>query len=223
MNKQNLQETKMQNLKTELDRVITFNKLMKREVGNRDHLFLQSQLLVKEGIKELSEAAYQQDRIKLRDALADTVVVAIGGAYICSGSSDDLSEPFQAIGESGIIYQAVTACVLYVESDQLSSEELGGMFHAVINCVECFAISEGIDLANDLKAVNDSNFSKFCKTANEALATIHKYKTEFGVDSEYRATGDDNYPFAVYVAETKGDFPKGKLLKSVDYQGPIFS
>lgn len=210
----------MNKLQTQLGRVIAFNKIMGREVGNRDHLFLQSQLLVQEGITELSDAVYKQDRTMLRDALADTVVVAVGGAYICKGEYSFISDEFDTDFEN--ICFAVSTAV----SDSIFREDIemiaGSFDFTILNAVN-YAMLHSIDLADDLRAVNDSNFSKFCKTPNEALSTIRKYKTEYGVDSEYRATGNDEYPLAVYSTKTVGDFTKGKLLKSINYQEPVFS
>ena len=147
----------MADLQEELARVIEFNQLMKRKVGNREHIYLQAQLLVEEGIKELAEACFEKNRTKLRDALADTVVVAMGGYYIAGGkgipvallSGDCLGDIVCYVGDT-ITAAANDNCD--VKSD----------FETVIDAVTGFALAEDVNLSADLKAVNDSNFSKFC-------------------------------------------------------------
>ena len=214
----NNEELTMDELQVELNRVVEFNKLMGREVGNREHLFLQSQLLVQEGIKELSEAVYKQDRLKLRDALADTAVVAMGGVYISGGSSKAKT----LNGFLGFIYKSIAVCVESVADESLNPDYMADDFYDVIHWVKAYSKSNDIDIADDLRAVNDSNLSKFCKSPQEATETMLKYQREFGVPSEYRQTGNEDYPFAVYSTETVGDFTKGKLLKSVNYKSPVF-
>ena len=49
----------MADLQEELARVIEFNQLMKREIGDPEHIYLQAQLLVQEGITELAEACFK--------------------------------------------------------------------------------------------------------------------------------------------------------------------
>ena len=86
----------MTDLNKELERAVELAKLLNREVGNEEHIFLQANLLVEEGISELSKAVFDDDREQLRDALADTVVVAMGGVYM-TGDKVDIHRSFSSV------------------------------------------------------------------------------------------------------------------------------
>ena len=47
----------MTDLNKELERAVELAKLLNREVGNADHIFLQANLLVEEGITELKQGS----------------------------------------------------------------------------------------------------------------------------------------------------------------------
>lgn len=87
------------------------------------------------------------------------------------------------------------------------------------------AYRAGIDANEDMKIVHESNMSKFCKTSDEAIHTAAKYE-KIGVMVSYR--NQANGMIAVVSAQdqtgTDGKFyPKGKLLKSVNFVEPIFN
>lgn len=209
-------------LQREIERVCEFNRIMGREIGNREQLYLQSVLLIQEGITELSEAIYKKDRMLLRNAVADTAVIAIGGAYIC-GFSERIAVEYNITCYPGLLETVAycVACSAEVRSG-FGISDVGIEYAGLIDYIAGYAEAESIDLAEDLKAVNDSNFSKFCCDEAEAMATISHYHNVHGVSAEYKQTGNAAYPIAVYSAKTKGDFIKGKLLKSINYKAPIF-
>ena len=92
----------------------------------------------------------------------------------------------------------------------------------VISAVVSYSRSVKVNLAADLKAVNDSNLSKFCLTIAEGIDTQQQYLTQFNLESELKETGNPDYPYAVYSLEEKGNFKIGKLLKSINYKAPQF-
>lgn len=202
-------------LQIEIDRIIQLNKLMGREVGNKDQIFLQAQLLVEEGIVELSDAIYRNDRTALRDAVADAFVVAVGGCYLTNSLDIEIGEmrvlDFEVIQRIALLVSCVSA-----------DEEIDGDFPACAYNLNGFSIVKNINLAADLKAVNDSNLSKFCKTEQEVIDTINKYMLNHDLDCEDKETGDPEYPYAVFSTENKGNFKAGKLLKSINYKEPVF-
>lgn len=76
----------------------------------------------------------------------------------------------------------------------------------------------------DMKVVHESNMTKFCKDPMEAVNTAAKYE-KIGVQVQYR--NQANGLIAVVSAQdqtgTDGkEYPKGKLLKSVNYVEPQF-
>jgi NTP pyrophosphatase (non-canonical NTP hydrolase) len=81
----------------------------------------------------------------------------------------------------------------------------------------------GIDAQADLQEINRSNMSKFCTTQVEAIHTAAKYE-KLGVVVSYRHL--DNGWVAVRSAKDQigkdgKDYPKGKLLKSINYSAPV--
>lgn len=81
----------------------------------------------------------------------------------------------------------------------------------------------GIDGDLDMKAVFESNMSKFCKDELELQRTIEKYnalKVAFFVEGEFptkclKAVQD-------CIDDLGNQYRKGKFLKAVGYQPPVF-
>lgn len=81
----------------------------------------------------------------------------------------------------------------------------------------------GYDADLDMDLVNESNMSKFCRTQEEALQTGAKYET-IDVQVEYRNI--DGLIAVVsridQIGKDNKHYPKGKLLKSINYFDPRF-
>lgn len=82
----------------------------------------------------------------------------------------------------------------------------------------------GFDADEDMAEVQRSNMSKFCSDRMEAVETAHKYE-KLGVLCNY------NQPSPGVIAVVSADdqtgfdgkaYPKGKLLKSVNFKEPNF-
>lgn len=65
-----------------------------------------------------------------------------------------------------------------------------------------------------LKAICDSNMSKFCDTLEDAKDTVDHYK-DLGIETGYVF----NEKFNKYVIKDK----KGKILKSIKFKKPVFN
>lgn len=81
----------------------------------------------------------------------------------------------------------------------------------------------GYDADDDYNTVFNSNMSKFCSTLEEANETIEMYEG-WGIRATIRPKG--GY-YAVISADDQTDidgkfFPKGKLLKSINFTSPVF-
>jgi hypothetical protein len=80
----------------------------------------------------------------------------------------------------------------------------------------------GIDVDADMEEIQQSNLSKFCHSMEEALQTGAKYE-ELGVLCSYRHLPEGL--IAVVSAQDQygkdgKHYPKGKLLKSVNFREP---
>lgn len=86
------------------------------------------------------------------------------------------------------------------------------------------AYRAGQNADTDMKVVHESNMTKFCKDHLEAVKTASKYEL-IGVDVQYR--NQANGLIAVVSAKDQvgndgKQYPKGKLLKSINYLEPQF-
>ena len=211
----------MTDLNKELERAVELAKLLNKEVGNSDHMMLQAKLLNEEGLIELGEGIFEDDRTKLRDALADTVVIGMGGFYIGAiGFVSLVDTDVSANSYVSDIFGSST--VAYDSAVHKNIDDAGYDMMRVVRHVIGFAKRVGVNLASDLKAVNDSNLSKFCLTEGEAILTATAYSVNYDLKSEIKETGNPDYPYAVYSLEEKENFKIGKLLKSINYKSPQF-
>lgn len=86
--------------------------------------------------------------------------------------------------------------------------------------VKNVAFFQGINVQNlvkEFQAVSTSNFSKFCKTEEEAIQSVEAYKNgthpnKLGekIETFYTKTNNPSYPFVVKRYD-------GKILKSINY------
>lgn len=81
----------------------------------------------------------------------------------------------------------------------------------------------GFDADADMAEVHRSNMSKFCANIEEAIHTAVKYE-KLGIRSNYKH--HDTCIAVVSAANQIGtdskSYPKGKLLKSVNFKEPVF-
>ncbi|WP_027854442.1 nucleoside triphosphate pyrophosphohydrolase family protein [Marinobacterium litorale] len=83
----------------------------------------------------------------------------------------------------------------------------------------------GIDADADMAEVQASNLSKFCKSHSEAEQTAMAYE-KLGLDVTFRTPTLDLITVISAKDQTGSDgkfYPKGKLLKSVNFKEPSFS
>ena len=66
-----------------------------------------------------------------------------------------------------------------------------------------------------LKAICDSNMSKFCSTLDEAKATVEHYKENLDIEARY----EFNEKYNKYVIKNK----QGKILKSINFRKPVIN
>lgn len=64
-----------------------------------------------------------------------------------------------------------------------------------------------------LKAVCDSNMSKFCYSLEEAKSTVEHYKDNFDIEAHF----EFNDEYKAFVIKNK----QGKILKSINFRKPV--
>lgn len=129
---------------------------------------------------------------------------------------EELAEQADAIGDTivttlGIALQCtdeyiIDACMDYVET--------------TIECSE----KKGFNTKYIMDEIQAANLSKLCSNQDEVIQTTENYE-KLGVKCYVVDT--ENQMFGVYCAETVTAkdgkfFPKGKLLKSINWREPVF-
>jgi len=114
--------------------------------------------------------------------------------------------------ETNELYSAIAANDL--------TEICDGLFDSLWTITQ-LAMMHGININDLTRAGYISNMSKFCKTSEEAQATVGAYTTgthpnKLGVciATDYEQVGD------LYVVRRKSD---GKVMKSINFKEPDFS
>lgn len=184
----------------QVERAIEWQNLIGHDCVHRSNL-----LLIEEGITELYEAEEYKD---IRDAICDTVVVAAGALAALGYDAPNYSATPEASNKESI-QSAVISC-LKTSSDT----HYAYLINACFDFYELELIAYNI--VSDLKAVNDSNYSKFCDCPVTAKASCDKY-AEQGVKAEFRRLFNGQY--GIFAIGNK-DIPDGKLLKGINYQEP---
>ena len=87
----------------------------------------------------------------------------------------------------------------------------------IINNLSFYAGFTEEEIEEEAKLVRESNFSKFCKTENEAIESIvaylkgeHPNKLGESVDCKYYETGNTEYPYVIKRLD-------GKIMKSINF------
>lgn len=82
----------------------------------------------------------------------------------------------------------------------------------------------GFDADKDMDEVHNSNMSKFCHTTDEAARTAQKYEM-LGIDCMFRYLDDGAIAVISAANQTVSGkyYPKGKLLKSINFKEPVFT
>ena len=80
----------------------------------------------------------------------------------------------------------------------------------------------GFDADADMEEVHRSNMSKFCHSHDEAGKTALSYE-QLGLNVTFRFLADKRIAVISAKAQTVNDkyYPKGKLLKSINFKEPV--
>ena len=192
------------------------------------------------GTGELVESVNYDNKDGIIDALCDILYVTYG-AIATYGCVDALCD-YEVNGdlpdnrEGKLLYKHVSSSYIRVISDYFEQLKRGvvtgdsraisdGLVRIVSSCID-FAADSNFDLAGAFNEVHESNMSKFCKTIEEAEASI-QYRLEEAAALTNEAKKIEqtrNYTGAyveksgnVYVIKRKID---GKGLKGKDFLEP---
>lgn len=92
-------------------------------------------------------------------------------------------------------------------------DSIGDIMYVVLGAATCF----GFDADKIFDLVHNSNMSKLCKTEQDAIETVKRYKQDSRYDSPAYRKSDDNIHWVVYNESTL------KILKSYKYNPVDFT
>ena len=193
--------------------------------------------LIKEELDELKEAYDQNDIIEEQDACADILYVAYGMAYTYKYNSDDYIKSYYYFNTTGhtlfekleynttskrdILLNKVFETYYNLEKTATikDMERTMSILHKLIYYVYEFQYISKYDSDRIFSIVHDSNMSKLCKTEEDAIETVNRYKNETPqrYDSPNYRKADDGIHWVVYNESTM------KILKNYKYTTVDFS
>ena len=232
---------------TEMNRVGLWNTIAAKPLGcsNGSDQLMQSQM--KYVIEEVTQPneLYASYRNNLEhgflDGAGDVLVTAVGVLHLLGQedfarlpatsdkvlSEEDLPELMdelyllmQELDTNPVEYNTDTRCMYHKMADTgVYIVNPAQVAHAAIQYVVDMLHIKGYDPEEILKEVNDSNFSKFCKTIEEARASVRIYTAKDRYNKvKYKRTdkfwhlyGNDKLTGAV-----------GKTLKGIHFREPNF-
>lgn len=199
---------------------------------------------IKEEIDETVRAMEENDRIALRDGIADSIVTLDGLYYRLGLQYPDQTWLEDEVIRSSALTDAGMGSALSVAfkalqnashtvSDRLESGDADALdwitltARNLMGCLYCIAYLSEIPLQADQHAVYVSNLSKFDTDYAEAVEGLVRYMEQGVCATLVRSVvGGERY-FIIRVLEdstsTRGKyFPAGKFLKSKNFQEPVF-
>ena len=196
---------------------------------------LRMDLIDEEAVTELGVAMFQEDVVKVADALGDSLVVIYGAAndwgVVCDGVQQDtwatrptLSPPSHAVQTARletIHHLAITR--LQAAMDLNSPDHVARAVNEAVAAVYAAGDEWGIRLDPVLREIHRSNMSKLCRSEEEAQYAVTRYAAGEGyqgqvapIPTAYRPCHDPQFAgcFVVYHADS------GKTLKGPRYEVP---
>lgn len=208
---------------TELERVALWNTTAGKPCGcsNGSDELMQSQVgYLFEEAEELYAANRRSLEHSFLDACGDVLVVA-GGIYHLVGATQFPRLPATGKPETDVMEELVDQLYFLTKS---AKEDFGkidprSLASAAIGLVCDMLHLKGYDPEEILRIVNDSNFTKFCSTVEEAKLSRHLYaKKKRYSNVKYKKVGN----YRVLYGDDTLHGTKGKTLKSCRFKEPCF-
>jgi len=234
-----MQQYNPNNFPSMFKEVSTMNLAFGNTFGNNTTARIQKQCAnIPDEFKELQAAIAAKDFTEVRDAMCDILVFSLGAFHLMGRDFDELyghnDVPLIEFKGGWTLFEKLEA---HAQSfDELMSNLYlsltpdGGPrqaeedLYALITWAMQIADITGYPALADMHAVYVSNMSKFCANDEELDATVDKYRA-----LKVALYAEGEYPtMCVKSSEDQKDingdnYPKGKFLKGVKYQPPVFA
>lgn len=209
---------------SEMNRVALWNTTAGKPKGAGTEELMRSQMLmlVEEvtGVDELYASYRNNKEHGLLDGIGDVIVVAVGALHLLGFDNFKVLPAQSNIVDKDIdeLVDEIYFLANAIKEDPLRLDPSSVAMTCIEYCVDICHI-KGYDPEEVLRIVNDSNFSKFCKTVEEARASKAAYTkkkrysnvTYTKIGKYYVLSGDDEIHGA-----------KQKTLKSINFYEPCF-
>jgi hypothetical protein len=211
---------------TELERVGLWNTTAGKPCGasnGEDELMRSQVLFIAEeitGTSELYESFRRGKEHGLLDGCGDVLVTAAGVLHLIGHDSFKRLPAENDTGDKDImeVVDELYFLGLSLKEDPLRLDP-ASVANACIQYVCDILHIKGYDPEAVLKIVNDSNFSKFCNSAEEAKASVRAYMGKKRYKKvNYKKVGAYRIVFGDDVVNNT----KAKTLKSIHFKEPCF-
>ena len=217
---------------TEMERVGLWNTVAGKPCGSaiddQELLINQVKYIIEEvnGDNELYASYIRRHEHGLLDGCGDALVTAVGVFHLLGHDSfarlpatTNREVPLTVEDLPDIIHE-LRLYISAIEEDPLRISAISTATF-VIECVCDILHIRGYDPEAVLKIINDSNFTKFCKTLNEAKASVAAYSNKDRyVNVKYKYMKGSGY--RVIQGDDKAAGVVGKTLKSIYFTEPCF-
>lgn len=189
---------------------------------------------IKDEYEELVVAINKKDQIEVRDAICDILVFTLGACHfldmdIESKVDFNRTRPqaislttTELLASAALIHNDYSLLMLSIAAKDLPAveENLADIVAGTLVIADML----GQPVEADMKAVFESNMSKFCADQDEVNRTV----------SKYQAIGLEVYLDGVFPAKCVKSFkdqtcwggesyPADKMLKGINYRKPVFA
>lgn len=236
-----MQQFSPENFHSIFDEVSTMNLAFGNSFGNNTPQRVQKQCAnINDEFKELQVAIANGNLIEIRDAMCDILVFSLGAFHLMGR---DFDERYGYQGVPVVNYPAEEMCdklqlhtlrfpyllknlehhletTLVLDSDTTPIEKA---LWEIITWAMQIADLTGYPAMKDMHAVYVSNMSKFCANDADLTFTVEKYgklQVEVYAEGEYPTKCVKSFKDQKDI--NGENYPKGKFLKGVKYQAPVF-
>lgn len=133
----------------------------------------------------------------------------------------DIKDMLDAIGDIDFVHKGISYIVKHIpKADTTEFIKYNGTYYTATVVIDDFRQHHPVEYELLKQAIANSNFSKFCKTEQEAIESINAYHLQ-GIPISYKLVND------VYVLRVKETvaigskiYPLGKVMKSINFKEP---
>jgi len=136
-------------------------------------------------------------------------------------SATNVKDMIDAIGDIDFVHKGISYIVRDMpKADTTEFIKYNGTYYTATVIIDDFRQHHPVEYELLKQAIAYSNFSKFCKTEQEAIESMNAYHLQ-GIPISYKLV-DDSYVLRVKETVAIGTklYPEGKVMKSINFRAP---